>query len=121
MTSVPLEISNFFLSMQAGAAGAQSLEQRFAPDALYEEPFTGEMRKHRGRAQIMQAMAMGWENPMQDMQILIDEIATQGSEILVNWTCVSPSLPGGKASGLNRFSMENGLIVHLITTLEMSG
>lgn len=118
MNQVPTEISNFFLAMQAGKAGAGELEGHFAEDAVYEEPFTGAARTHNGKAEIMQAMAMGWEMPMVDTRISIDRVDADGSEILVNWTCRSPSLPGGQGSGLNRFELKDGLIVKLITTLD---
>ncbi|MCB9994371.1 MAG: nuclear transport factor 2 family protein [Hyphomicrobiaceae bacterium] len=114
---MPVEISNFFLSMQAGAAGANSLAERFSSDAIYEEPFTGQMRRHEGRDAVMRAMALGWEQPLEDMQILVDSIAASGNEIVVRWTCISPSLPGGQGQGTNRFQMRDGLITQLVTTM----
>lgn len=118
MTALPLEVTNFFLAMQAGRPGAAALETAFAPDAVYEEPFTGETRRHKGRAAIMAAMAMGWEMPMLDTRIELRAARIGGNRIEVDWTCHSPSLPGGKGSGRNRFTLENGLITSLITTLE---
>ena len=117
MNTVPIEISNFFLAMQAGEVGAAALEAHFAEDAVYEEPFTGETRRHEGRPAIMKAMALGWEMPMVDTRISVDRVEAAGDEILVAWTCRSPSIPGGQGSGLNRFSLRDGLIVRLITTL----
>lgn len=118
MASVPLEITNFFLAMQAGRAGADDLAARFAPDAVYEEPFTGEMRRHEGREAVMAAMALGWEMPLEDMRISVDSVATDGEDVQVAWTCRSPSLPGGQGSGRNRFTFADGKIVRLITTLD---
>lgn len=117
MTSVPLEISNFFLSMQAGEVGAEALMACFAENAVYEEPFTGTVRVHKGRAEIIKAMALGWEMPMVDTRISIDKVATVDNEILVEWTCRSPSIPGGQGSGMNRFVLHEGHITSLITTL----
>lgn len=118
MAKVPIEVSNFFLAMQAGATGADALEACFANDAVYEEPFTGIDRRHKGKEAIMKAMALGWEIPMLDTRIHIDRVVTSGGEIHVNWTCFSPSLPGGRGSGLNRFRIEDGLIKRLVTTLD---
>lgn len=117
MTNVPVEVSNFFLAMQAGKTGSQALEACFADDAVYEEPFTGTNRRHEGKAAIMKAMALGWEMPMLDTRIQIDSAVAAGNEIHINWTCFSPSLPGGKGKGLNRFQIEGGLITRLVTTL----
>jgi hypothetical protein len=118
MSSVPIEISNFFLAMQAGKPGAGALEACFANDAVYEEPFTGEMRRHAGKPEIMKAMALGWEMPMVDTRIRIDHVETDAGEIRIRWTCFSPSIPGGKGSGLNRYRMRDGLIESLVTTLD---
>ncbi len=117
MTAVPTEISNFFLAMQAGKPGAPALEALFAPDAIYEEPFTGETRRHEGRAAIMKAMAMGWEMPMLDTHISIDRVETKPGELLIDWTCRSPSLPGGAGCGRNSFVLKDGLIEKLVTVL----
>lgn len=117
MTSVPIEISNFFLSMQAGEVGAKALIACFAEDAVYEEPFTGTVRVHHGHDAILKAMALGWEMPMVDTRISIDKVAVSGSEIHVDWTCRSPSIPGGQGQGRNRFVLDDGLITSLITTL----
>ncbi len=117
MSAVPLEISNFFLAMQAGKVGAAALEAHFAEGAVYEEPFTGEIRRHEGRAAIMKAMALGWEMPMVDTRISVDRVEVAGDEVQVAWTCRSPSIPGGQGSGLNRFVLKDGLIESLITTL----
>ncbi len=117
MDLVPKEISNFFLSMQAGKPGAPRLEACFADKAIYEEPFTGTNRRHEGRKAIMSAMALGWEMPMEDTVISIDKIDLGSSQIVVDWTCRSPSIPGGQGQGQNNFTIEDGLIVSLITTL----
>lgn len=117
MTAVPTEISNFFLAMQAGKPGAPMLEGFFAEDAIYEEPFTGETRRHQGRAEIMKAMALGWEMPMVDTHISIDRVETKSDALLIDWTCRSPSLPGGQGSGRNSFVLKDGLIEKLVTTL----
>ena len=117
--TVPIELSNFFLAMQAGKPGAGRLEACFADDAIYEEPFSGSPMVHEGKAAIMQAMSRGWEPaPMPDMHIQVDHAETKGTEIHVRWTCFSPAIPGGSGKGLNRFEMRDGLIVKLTTTLE---
>ncbi len=117
---IPIQIANFFLAMQAGKAGAEALAAHFASDATYEEPFTGEMRRHVGRDAVMEAMALGWENPMPDMRIKVERVDTNGNVIELDWTCYSPAIPGGQGSGHNRYVMRDGLIVELVTTLEGS-
>ncbi len=116
--TLPIEIANFFLAMQAGKTGAAALGACFAEYAEYEEGFSGVTRRHIGRDAIMAAMAMGWENPMPDMRIAVDSVITDGAEITLQWTCFSPAIPGGKGSGQNRYLMKDGLIVELVTVLE---
>ncbi|MEM7320137.1 MAG: nuclear transport factor 2 family protein [Pseudomonadota bacterium] len=117
MADLPIEISNFFLAMQAGQLGAARLEACFAEDAEYVEPFTGEVRHHRGRAEIMTAMALGWEMPMENTHLRIDRALNDGTQIVVDWTCFSTSLTGGKGQGTNVYDIQDGLITRLITTL----
>ena len=118
MHNVPIEVSNFFLAMQAGKTSEEAIAACFSDDAVYEEPFTGTTRTHRGKRQVMKAMALGWEMPMVDTRIRIDRATTVDGEVHVEWTCFSPSLPGGSGQGRNRFTFKDGLIVSLITTLK---
>lgn len=122
MPLVPSEIANFFSAMQAGRAAAAEMEAAFAEDAVYIEPFSGTVQRHEGRAAILAAMARGWQTPLPDMRIRIDHAETAGPDIRVRWTCLSPALPGGKGSGMNRFRMRgDGRILELETTLDMGG
>ena len=117
--TLPKELSNFFLAMQAGRIGADRLAACFADDAIYEEPFSGAPMIHTGKAAIMAAMSRGWDPaPMPDMHIQVDHAETKGAEIHIRWTCFSPAIPGGSGRGLNRFELRDGLITRLTTTLE---
>lgn len=117
MTDVPRQVSNFFLAMQAGKTSATALAACFHEDAVYEEPFSGTMRRHEGKPAIMRAMQAGWEFPMPDRRIAIDHVTATDGEITVEWTCFTAALPGGRGSGINRFRLRDGLILSLQTTL----
>lgn len=117
MTDLPLEVSNFFLAMQAGKVAADALAACFDEDAIYEEPFSGVINRHVGKPAIMQAMAAGWDFPMPDRHIVIERVVAGSDEILVEWTCYASVLPGGRGSGTNRFQLRDGRITHLTTTL----
>ncbi len=121
MDRLPAEVSNFFLAMQAGRAGAETLRAVFAQDAIYEEPFSGETRCHEGREAILAAMATGWERPLPEMHIRIDHVETDGARIRVDWTCLSLALPGGAGRGSNHYVMRDGLIAELRTVLTGEG
>ena len=120
MTLIPKEIANFFTAMQAGRAGAAEMAAVFAEDAVYIEPFSGQVQRHQGKPAIMAAMARGWDYPLPDMRIRIDRVESSGADIRVRWTCLSPGLPGGRGQGVNRYRMQaDGRIAELETTLEM--
>lgn len=119
MTLIPKEIANFFTAMQAGRAGAEEMAAVFAEDAVYIEPFSGQPQRHEGKPAIMAAMARGWDYPLPDMRIRIDRVETEGPQIRVRWTCLSPGLPGGRGQGVNRYRMQaDGRIAELETTLD---
>jgi SnoaL-like domain len=119
MTLIPKEIANFFNAMQAGRAGAAEMEAVFAEDAVYIEPFSGQVQQHVGKPAIMAAMARGWDYPLPDMRITIDRVESTEGDIRVSWTCHSPGLPGGRGQGENRYRMQaDGRIAELETTLD---
>lgn len=115
---IPTEIANFFIAMQAGQTARAEMEACFAPTAIYEEPFSGEMRRHEGRAAVMAAMDAGWANPLPEMRLVIDKVSTDGGQVQVDWTCLSPALPGGQGQGHNHFDVEAGQITRLVTTMK---
>ena len=117
MTSLPTEISNFFLAMQAGAAGGRSMEGLFAAKAIYEEPFSGSVQRHEGADAILTTMRQGWSYNPPDIHIAIEGARTHNEDVLVDWVCYSSSLPGGVGRGTNRFTLEGRKIVKLITSL----
>jgi len=116
MTAVPTEITNFFLAMQAGAEGGDAMAKVLADDAVYEEPFTGSMSTHSGREAILTVMRAGWANPLPEMHIEIDRAETRAGEVVIDWTCYSPALPGGSGRGTNTFTLKDGKVARLVTT-----
>jgi hypothetical protein len=111
----PEIVGRFFSAMQTGAASEAEMMSLFAEDAIYVEPFSGRARTHRGKAAIRDTLAEGWRNPLPDMSLSVDQVAVDGAEVTAHWTCRSPALPGGKGSGVNRFTLKDGLIVRLET------
>lgn len=115
--SPPPVVADFFRFMQAGAASAAQMMALFADDAVYVEPFSGTVSTHRGKAAIRAAMASGWERPLPDMTISIDRVDLEGDVVRAEWTCRSPVLPGGAGRGVNHFTLREGRITRLETTL----
>ena len=120
MTTIPLEITNFFLAMQAGPSGAKILGDLFAPEAEYSEPFSGLSTAHKGRDAILAAFAASRTDDFDDAVIKLGSVEVAGNTITVRWTCYSKAIPGGSGSGTNVFKLSDGKIVSLVTTLDQA-
>ncbi|MEL6573563.1 MAG: nuclear transport factor 2 family protein [Pseudomonadota bacterium] len=121
MQSMPLEITNFFLAMQAGPHGLERLGAMFAPDAEYTEPFSGQAGPHKGRDAIMGAFDASRSGAFDDALVQLGTVEVQDEKIMVSWTCFSEAIPGGRGSGTNEFHLVDGKITKLITQLDMGG
>ena len=119
MHQMPLQISNFFLAMQAGPSGLAILLDMFAPDAEYSEPFSGQSEPHIGRDAIIAAFDGSRTDAFNDAVIHLGAVEVQADIITVQWTCISQAIPGGQGSGTNIFEMKDGQITSLVTTLDM--
>lgn len=117
MPKTPETVAAFFRAMQTGQAAEADMKALFAPDATYIEPFSGAPKTHKGRDKIIATMRAGWKFNPPDMRITLDDVSVDGEIAVVHWTCYSSALPGGKGSGINRFTFRNGLIAKLETTL----
>ncbi|WP_170416116.1 nuclear transport factor 2 family protein [Ruegeria atlantica] len=119
MNEMPLEISNFFLAMQAGPHGLDMLATMFAEDATYSEPFSGQTEPHKGRKAIISAFDASRSDAFDDAVINLSAVDVQGETVTVQWTCISQAIPGGRGSGTNVFQLKDGLITSLVTTLDL--
>jgi len=119
MNGMPLELTNFFLAMQAGPSGQELLGALFAEDAEYSEPFSGAHEPHRGRDAILAAFAGSRTEDFDDAVIHLGSVDIAGNTITVAWTCYSKAIPGGQGGGKNIFQLKDGKITSLVTTLDM--
>lgn len=121
MSTLPLELSNFFLAMQAGTSGLEQLTKLFHEKATYSEPFSGQSEPHLGRNSIIAAFKASQTEGFRDAVIELHSVELADDEVHVHWTCYSQAIPGGQGSGLNVFQLQGGLITSLVTTLKMGG
>lgn len=119
MNNMPIEITNFFLAMQAGPHGLDLLGSMFADDATYSEPFSGQADAHIGSKAIVKAFDASRTDAFDDAVINLGSVEVEGETITVKWTCISAAIPGGRGSGTNVFQLKDRLIVSLVTTLDM--
>jgi hypothetical protein len=118
MNHMPLNITNFFLAMQAGPSGLELLGTLFAEDAIYHEPFSGQTEPHKGRAAIIKAFDDSRTDAFDDAVITLSDVKVDQDTITIGWTCISQAIPGGQGSGTNVFEMADGKIASLKTTLD---
>ena len=118
MRDMPVEITNFFLAMQAGPHGLDLLRTLFTEDAEYSEPFSGVAAPHTGRDAIVAAFDASRSDAFDDAVINLRSVEMAGDTITIGWTCISQAIPGGRGSGTNVFTMRDGKIAALTTTLE---
>lgn len=110
-------IGRFFNAMMQGESAAAEMSSLFAEDAIYVEPFSGKAKSHTGRSKILRAMQQGWKSPLPDMRITVDQVEADDFGVKAAWTCRSPALPKGAASGVNIFLLDKTKINRLETHL----
>jgi ketosteroid isomerase-like protein len=109
-------INRFYSAMQAGSTAEEEMMSLFADDAVYSEPFSGR-GAHHGKEAIRQVMRGGWERRSPETKITVDHFEKSGNDVRVEWTCYMEMIPGGKMSGEDRFTLQDGRIVRLETRL----
>ncbi len=118
MENTPLIVTNFFLAMQSGPPGIERLKTLFSAEAEYIEPFSGLPGPHKGPDAIAAAFSASRTEDFDDAMISLGSVEVDGETIRVAWTCYSKAIPGGSGSGVNTFTVRDGKIVALITTLD---
>jgi ketosteroid isomerase-like protein len=112
-------ITAYFAAMRRGVAGERDLLALFHPDAVYEEPFSGE-GPAAGVEAIRRRFRSGWESPLPDLEIDVLEIEVTGTGARSSWECRSPALPG-PMRGEDRYSFRDGLIARLEVRMQAPG
>jgi ketosteroid isomerase-like protein len=107
-------IERYFRAMQRGPDAEDELVALFAEDAVYIEPFGG--GTHRGRAAIRAWLDGSWSDAPAGLRLTIDRIDAAGDEVVAHWTCDAPAF-AEPAHGCDRFTIRDGLIARLHSTL----
>ena len=86
-------VERLFRAMQAGPDGEEQMMALFAADAVFIEPFSGTPQTHRGHDAIRANFRGQWNNPLPDLQLVLDRVDLDGTTVRADWTCSSPVLP----------------------------
>ncbi len=105
-------VERYFAAMRRGAEAEDEMMALFADDAVYVDPFSGEMRTSTGREAIRATLRSGWETPLPDLKLVVDEITIEPGHAASVWTCESPALPG-PIRGRDRYVIRSGKIARL--------
>lgn len=100
--------------MQLGPEGEEELVSLFTDDAVYIEPFSG--RRHEGKDAIRTFLASARAAAPPDLRIAIEHVRTDEDRVEATWRCESPVFTK-PSRGLDRFTIRDGRIARLETTL----
>ena len=105
-------VERYFAAMRRGSDAEHELLSLFAEDAVYVEPFSGEVRRWVGVDEIRAALRAGWETPMPDMTLEVRQIEVTGDGARSAWTCTAEAL-GGAVDGSDLYEIVDGRITRL--------
>ena len=105
-------VENMFKAMQAGPEGENAMMELFAEDAVFVEPFCGEVRTHQGKDAIRASFQEMWKDPAPDMKLMVDRVDVDGDRVRADWTCTSPAF-ATPMRGHDLFNIESGRITRL--------
>ena len=112
-------VENLFKAMQAGPSGEDEMMSLFADDAVFIEPFSGQVRTHEGKTAIRVSFQEMWREPVPDLQLTLDRVDLDGERLRAEWTCTSPVFPQ-PMRGYDLFTIGLGKISRLeITVTDM--
>lgn len=92
----------------------------FAPDATYEEPFSGAAAPAVGIDAIRERFRAGWANPLPDMELDVLAIDVAGDRVVSRWECRSSAFPS-PVRGRDVYEFRDGRIASLRVALDDDG
>ncbi len=105
-------VDRLFKAMQAGPAGETEMMELFAADAVFLEPFSGQVQTHEGADAIRASFKEMWANPAPELELVLDRADLDGDRVRADWTCTSPVFPS-PMRGYDLFTIESGKIKRL--------
>jgi hypothetical protein len=105
-------VDRYFAAMRRGAEAEEEMMALFADDAVYVDPFSGESRVSTGKEAIRATLRSGWEFPLPELKLTVDEITIEPGRATSTWTCESPALPR-PIRGCDRYVIRDGEITRL--------
>jgi hypothetical protein len=112
-------IESLFRAMQMGPSGEEAMMALFDDNAVFTEPFSGQIQTHKGKSAIRDSFRQMWKEPIPDLRLTLDQVELDGDTLRAQWTCVSPVFPT-PMRGYDVFRIRAGKILRLeIVVTEM--
>ena len=86
-------VESLFRAMQRGPSSEEAMLALFDENAVFIEPFSGQVQAHTGKAAIRDSFRQMWKEPLPDLKLILDQVELDGEAVRAQWTCVSPALP----------------------------
>ncbi len=116
-------IEALFKAMQAGPGGEEEMMALFAADAVFVEPFSGQVQTHQGTDAIRASFREMWANPAPELTLTLERVDVDGDCLRAEWNCTSPVFPE-PMRGHDLFTIQKGRITRLevvVTTMPPMG
>lgn len=105
-------VEGVFRAMQQGPEGEALMVSLFSEDAHYIEPFSGEIKTHRGLAEIRTCFLESVSHGPPDLTLSLDRLDKEGENLRADWTCTSVAFPT-PMKGYDLFTIREGKIHRL--------
>ncbi len=105
-------VEALFKAMQAGPAGEDAMMALFAENAVFVEPFSGEVRTHTGTDAIRTSFQQMWSEPGPELSLNLERVDVDGDRVRAEWNCTSPAFPE-PMRGHDLFTIREGKIARL--------
>lgn len=114
-------VEGLFRAMQMGPSGEEAMMALFDDNAVFVEPFSGQVQTHTGKHAIRGSFREMWKEPLPDLRLILDQVDLDGDQVRAEWTCVSSALPV-PMRGFDLFQVRAGKITRLeIVVTDMPG
>ena len=112
-------VESLFKAMQMGPPCEEAMMDLFDEDAVFIEPFSGQVQTHSGKRAIRDSFRQMWKEPLPDLRLSLDQVELEADTVRAEWTCVSSAFPV-PMRGFDLFRIRAGKIVRLeIVVTEM--
>jgi ketosteroid isomerase-like protein len=86
-------VERLFKAMQMGPPGEEAMMALFDENAVFIEPFSGQVQTHTGKPAIRESFRQMWKEPLPDLQLSLDQVELDGDTVRAAWTCASQAFP----------------------------